>query len=398
MSVHGESLDTVPLPTLSIAAPRVTSCREPAADVDLPPRFMPRLAKTQLTFAQSFPFDDDAVTGAARFFDRNVVDAAPVIKLTNMGGDETAMWSPALDLLAAEALDRTFVVETEDDGAARMRFGDGVYGARPVGGTRFVADYRVGNGTAGNVGRGALQHIVLAAGEAADAIESIVNPLPAKGGVDPESMDQVRARAPYAFMRQERAVTPADYAAAVRELPHVQQAAATQRWTGSWHTNFIAVDTQGGKSVETVRDAAARRLDAYRMAGTDCELREPRLVPLEIELRVCVNAESFRVDIERELREVFGRGMRLNGTRGFFHPDALTFATPVYLSAIYAAALTVPGVERVRCTNFGRRKESGAESIGRGYIAVAPMEIPVLDNDPNYPDRGTFSLILEGGK
>ena len=42
---------------------------------------------------------------------------------------------------------------------------------------------------------------------------AVRNPLPAQGGVDPESIETVRQRAPYAFRTQERAVTPEDYAA-----------------------------------------------------------------------------------------------------------------------------------------------------------------------------------------
>ena len=50
---------------------------------------------------------------------------------------------------------RDFVVEVETSGRARLRFGDDEHGQRPTtGGPRFAATYRVGNGVAGNVGRG----------------------------------------------------------------------------------------------------------------------------------------------------------------------------------------------------------------------------------------------------
>ena len=54
----------------------------------------------------------------------------------------------------------------------------------------------------------------------------------AQGGVDPESIETVRQRAPYAFRTQERAVTPGDYAALTAQHRGVQRAAATLRWTG----------------------------------------------------------------------------------------------------------------------------------------------------------------------
>ena len=72
------------------------------------------------------------------------------------------------------------------------------------------------------------------------------NPLPAVGGQDPESLEDVRQRAPVAYRVQERAVTPADYAEVTERYPEVQRAAATFRWTGSWHTVFLTVDRSAG--------------------------------------------------------------------------------------------------------------------------------------------------------
>ena len=50
------------------------------------------------------------------------------------------------------------------------------------------------------------------------------NPLPAQGGVEPETIEDVRQRAPAAFRTQERAVTEADYA----EVTQRDQTCATR--------------------------------------------------------------------------------------------------------------------------------------------------------------------------
>ena len=65
---------------------------------------------------------------------------------------EPSTWTPQPDLLADSATDAHFVVEVESDGTARLRFGDDVNGLRPESDSVFTAAYRVGNGTAGNVG------------------------------------------------------------------------------------------------------------------------------------------------------------------------------------------------------------------------------------------------------
>ena len=84
------------------------------------------------------------------------------------------------------------------------------------------------------------------------------NPMPAAGGIDPEDIEAARRDAPEAFRTQERAVTAADYAAAAERRADVQRAAATFRWTGSWHTVFVTADRFGGaRGRRALRGAAA---------------------------------------------------------------------------------------------------------------------------------------------
>ena len=149
-----------------------------------------------------------------------------------------------------------------------LRFGDDVHGRRPDPGTSLTARYD-GNGAAGNIGADALAHVALRAPQ----IRAVRNPLPASGGQDPESLDDVRQRAPAAYRVQERAVTPADYAAIAERHPDVQRAAATFRWTGSWHTVFVTVDRGGGAPVDAdFEDELRALLERYRMAGHDVEM------------------------------------------------------------------------------------------------------------------------------
>ena len=74
------------------------------------------------------------------------------------------------------------MVEIDTDGTAKLRFGDNTNGMMPAANTAFTANYRIGNGTAGNLGAESLTYL------AADPrIVSCTNPLPANGGVDPET-------------------------------------------------------------------------------------------------------------------------------------------------------------------------------------------------------------------
>lgn len=321
--------------------------------------------------------------------------ARPAIALEGTLPGWTEPWKPQPDLLGSGGDASEFVVETEHDGVATLRFGDGIHARRPETGTVFEATYRVGNGTAGNVGAGAIAHAV----GPGSGIVRVVNPLPAAGGVDPEPAEAVRRDAPEAYLVQQRAVTPDDYARVTERLPAVQRAAATFRWTGSWHTVFMTADAAGGRAVdEDFENGLRRYLEPFRMAGHDLEVDAPRFVPLDVALHICVEPDHFRAHVKAAVLDVLSSRVRTDGTLGFFHPDRFTFGGPVYLSAIVAAAQAVAGVESVIPKTFRRQHDDVSNALETGVLPMDRLEIARLDDDPTFPDRGSLIVTAGGGK
>lgn len=355
------------------------------ADYLHPGRFILDLRGRALT--QAAPFDLGAPAAAALRW--AMKDVLPALTLNN----ET--WLPKRDLLASGSFAREFVAEL-DDAAAILRFGDGRHGMRPSAAELPLrASFRIGNGAGGNLGPGSITHIV----STTTSIKAVTNPLPARGGVDPETIAQVRQNAPVAFRVQERAVTPEDYAAVAARHPGVQRAVATFRWTGSWHTVFLTVDRCGGLEVdgEFKADLLAL-LERHRMAGYDVEIDSPRYVYLEIELQVTVHPDYFQGEVVGALAGLLHNRILPGGARGVFHPDNFSFGQPVYLSPLYAAALGVPGVASVSITKFQRLGASGDTALEEGKITLGRLEIARVDNDPVYPERGVCRIVPKGGK
>jgi predicted phage baseplate assembly protein len=303
-------------------------------------------------------------------------------------------WQPQRDLLSSDAFAEEFVAEV-DEGRATLRFGDDQYGLRPAPEVELTATYRVGNGTRGNLGAETLVHLITGV----TGILSVRNPMPARGGVDPESIEHVRRTAPDAFRIQERAVTPEDYAEVARRHREVQDAAVTVRWTGSWRTIFLTIDRLGGRPVDAEFEQDIRlHLERYRMAGQDIEIDGPQFVPLEVEMTVCVQPDYYRGDVKAALLRVFSNRTRQDGERGVFHPDNFSFGQPVYLSKLYAAAQKVEGVRFVAVRTFRRLGSNSSEALDTGVLNLGRLEVTRLDNDPNFAERGVFRLGMEGGK
>ena len=301
------------------------------------------------------------------------------------------------DLLGSGGGDRHFVAEMEEDGRARVRFGDHGHGLRPEHGARFSASYRVGNGPEGNVGARAIAHVV----GAPAGIRSVRNPLPAWGGESPESVDQVRAYAPHAFKVQERAVTEDDYARMAERHSEVQRAAATFRWTGSWNTVFLTIDRRRGLPVlgdNQFTETLLRHMGRFRMAGHDLEIDGPRFVPLDIAVAICVEPEYFRGEIKAELIARLGTGVLPDGQRAFFHPDHWTFGQSVYLSQVYATILAVTGINSAEVTRLQRWGRNAAGELNAGVLRVERLEVVQLDNDPNFQENGRLTLNMRGGR
>jgi len=365
------------------------------------PRFRPKLKKTPLT--QRAPYEPDNLPkSATATIELSINDPLKfplaAVTLHELDGEES--WEARRDLLNSGPGDKAFVVEIEAEGSAYLRFGDGQQGLRPAGGMTLLSTYRVGNGTAGNIGANSLAHIVT---DVAVKEGGVTNFLPAKGGINAETIEEVRRRAPSAFRKQERAVTPSDYEEIVtrREIAEacsldVQRAAATLRWTGSWYTMFLTIDRFKGKQVDTDFERQLRGcMERFRMAGQDLEVDGPRDVPLEIVLGVCVKSGYFFSDVAQALLELFGNRVLPDGRLGVFHPDNFSFGQPVYLSSLIAAAQAVTGVESVNVKKFQRQGIDSNEALLTGKLTLGRLEIARLDNDRNFPERGVF--ILERG-
>jgi hypothetical protein len=391
-TVVDEDLGSVPAPHLQLVTKSGGAPCERSEPVTVQPRYRPHLIEGPVS--QAAPFDAAAPSAFAAT-SLAMSSRRPAVTLLSGEAPTQEDWIAQPDLLQSLPEDRHFVLDVEANGTARLRFGDSQNGRRPESGTRFAATYRVGNGRRGNVGAGAIAHAVTGVSQ----ITAVRNPMPASGGVDRESMEEVRQAAPFAYRRQERAVTEADYAEMAERHLDVQRAAATFRWNGHGHTVFVTVDRFGNRPVTPEFEAELHeQLNAVRMAGYDLEIDAPRFVALEIGLFVCTHPDHFRSQVRQNVLRALSAVRNPDRSLGFFHPDNLTFGTPVYLSAIYARVMEIEGVASVEATLFRRRGTTTTVSLEDGVLRFGRLEIAQLENNRNFPERGSLAIEMGGGK
>src|SRR6185295_18812234 len=317
----------------------------PVEMTDVPGKFNAELRRLPLTFSQCVP--KHPLAPASKLLDQDPREALPWISVTAYPGvcpkpgssaeqpelrkgvnlelpEAGWLWQSQRDLLGSGATDQDFVVEVDNEGRAHLRFGDGECGRQPRAGAVMHGNYRFGNGPAGNVGAETITTVVVKSLFSGATLRAR-NPLPARGGVAPEPMAEAKLFAPGAFRKVlQRAIIADDYARLVERdfADEVQRAGAALRWTGSWFEAQAAVDARGAEEAPAkLLDRIERRLHRYRRMGHDVKAVSARLVPLDLELVVCVRPHYLRGHVEAALREVFSDHALPDGRLGFFHPD-----------------------------------------------------------------------------
>lgn len=333
--------------------------------------------------------------------------AVPELALIEQDDDKTA-WVWRKWLLAAKRFDKAFMLdparyrrmtthpgqptfyEYDGDGDT-IRFGFRGLCDVPNENARFELVYRIADGSAGNVPPDTITGFDPTA---APRVKLVTNPFPATGGDDAETLTHIRDHAPQKFRVESlRAVRPEDYRRAAEELPWVQRAGATFRWTGSWLTGFVAVDPVDGRQPSVDQSLELTHLlNRRRLAGYEVFVAPPRYVSFDIHLEVCAQPDAYAGHVAAAIR-----GVVASTPGAFFDPDKFTFGGSLRRSALEDAVQRVPGVGGVLCIRVRRRGQTAyAEMLET--VAVGASEILQVASDPNRPDRGRVEIVVRGGR
>jgi len=141
---------------------------------------------------------------------------------------------------------QVFATRNESDGTTDVIFGDNVEGATlPTGQNNLQANYRIGSGSAGNVGAGTLTTLM----DRPLGVGGVTNPQAATGGQDPQSVDDIRINAPQTVLTLGRAVSITDYQSYAATFAGISKAYALWIPAGPARGVFLTVAGVNGEAL-----------------------------------------------------------------------------------------------------------------------------------------------------
>ena len=316
-------------------------------------------------------------------------------------GPEVPVPDPRLPPGAPKPAPAPASVYAVDEEAGAFRFGDGYHGRRPPLGAVLRASYDVGQGTAGNVGPGAID-----TGPALPAGVKVTNSVATWGGADAEDAAQGEKQVARTLQHRDRLVNATDFQTIALRTPGVAvgRAEVVPAFNPALSPNEPG-DTPGAVTVLVIPagdpapppdgapdpflDAVACWLAPRRLVTTELFVRRPVLKPIWVSVGIDLVAGASSVAVREAVRqavEQFLSPLPPDGADALDEQVSL-FGAPQYsaerrgwplrkaVSAleVLAAVARVPGVALVRPPLLAQGTGDAVDSV-----AMAGLELPHL--------------------
>ena len=249
---------------------------------------------------------------------------------------------------ASGATDRIFQVVYDDNYAATVLFGDNALGISPPAGAEFTIIYRVGGGSIGNIGAGAINVETTARKSSGGSFTlTTENATAATGGAQAETAEHAKKYAPYTFKRQDRVVTLEDFIAIGNSFRTKQgtigktTAAVRDAYSSG---NVIDVytlekfdDLKLQKASSTFKKELLEEIEPKKMLTDEVVIVDGliRTIDLVVTIRIDRELDTFQSQIEQEVSQVI---------LDFFNIDNADFKKPFIASELNREIFRLPNV------------------------------------------------------
>ena len=283
------------------------------------------------------------------------------------GGGFT-LWREIDNLLYVGNQDAAYSIDVDEEEVAWIEFGDGVHGKIPLKNSTVEASNRVGGGLRGNVAEGTIDEFV----DYVNGVVAVHNPVPANGGADPESTQEIRVNAPRALAAVNRAVSLPDHEAIALQVPGVARASADH--TAPNEVTVYVVPFDGGFISPNLQE----RLEAYfgprLIFSKTVVFSDATYVPIDIEIDVAIKPTYVKKSVESAVEDA------IEHVLSFERSDLRDRVTQ---SSLYRALSAIPGVDLGVVRVLDREGLTGLDDV----------ELDVHE----FPQLGTLTLNTTGG-
>jgi hypothetical protein len=273
-------------------------------------------------------------------------------------------WNEMPSLYAAAQNARVYTVRNDELGRSTVIFGDGIEGARlPTAPQNVRATYRKGLGEIGNVRAGQLTSLLTRP----LGVTGVINPEPATGGQDPETLEGARRNAPLGVLTLERAVSRRDYEDFARSFAGIAKAHALWIATGRSRGIFVTVAGPGGAAVDPTTRTHSSLLGSLRKHGDallPVTLASYRPATFRLSATVRIAADRIAADALNAVRTA------LVAAFGF---DAREFGQQVAIDEVVAVIHRVEGIEAVDVNVLRRSDQSPSPPVRPRLFASLPL-------------------------
>jgi len=241
-------------------------------------------------------------------------------------------WKEVDELYGNTGKDQVFSTSIDSEGMI-VQLGDGLTGAQaPTGRSNVLATYRQGIGVVGNVPAGTLKTLL----DKPVGLKSVINPVAANGGADPESLNQSRTNAPNTVRTFGRIVSLQDFADQARQYAGIAKAAAVSEWSGEDQVAYLTVaGVDGAEIVDPTFSDLVSDLNMRRDPNRSMRVRSYIQINIQVAAQIDVDPTRVPSDVQ-----VAAQTALIN----YLSFDNLQFGQPIHLSSIYEVLQAVPGV------------------------------------------------------
>jgi hypothetical protein len=296
-------------------------------------------------------------------------------------------------ILGGGTQDTSSLTDFDVDASLVNQIGDFInnlsLGITPSPNTTMFVKYRVGGGASTNLGQGIITSTGLlnmivngfddAINSAVQASLTVNNPLPALGGRDVPSINEIRNLVRYNFSSQNRAVTIKDYQTIIAKMPG--QYGVPFRSGVFEEQNKIKVyvlgqngdGTLNNTSTSTLRDNIATYLSDYRMLNDYIEVTNGRIINISFQVDLYIDKKYPQSQLISQVVTAINNYMDINN---------FDMGENIYLSNLLETINNVAGVLNVidlRVYNMVGGKYSLNE-ITQPYIDEATRQVDITND------------------